>query len=454
MVLVFVVSTKMNKEKRVKFQTWWENQSSSNLIKNLNLCLDIKEAFLNSSIPICLRRLVHFDDKTRKWVLSLAQKNKKELSHLNQFFTWSIETCAFHQIPFALAHTYNLAWREKLIQGIEICDSYLAKKKEDFKNLQDWIDTSRIHVTEEDLKKNSRDVLPVGTNAVSTKKYIEWMKAEPERRMKTLYDNSRQFWNDYRTDLNLWNKVWNDPLSTEIKLPADLRKSILHAKLLGAFAFFPTSGCYLSEWSFDLSSENDWNMGLYTLIPRFAHEKIHDWRGFVRVSEHGSSSSQFAELKQDHYRQSFLADEKQHFIEVVDSFGAEQGVNQKEEWILQFTNEPSAKMENNSLTILLDKKVYLVSCKEIAANEELFFHYNLLEEGKQPQQKYKMGPKFQETRRSLHLFLPGYPIRKWIEQPKNQELLAHFVRDRLYQYYVDDFSWRTSQNPSSYSHLV
>lgn len=301
----------MNFKKRTYFENWWKSQTPFSLLENCRKCLDVKVAFLNSSsVPVCLRRLIHFDSETREWVQEQQKQheNKKYFpeekqnlpgkesqslslswpSDIIEFFDWSSEKCEQYHIPIALSHTFNHKYREKFIEGISICQQYITRNQEEFKNLQDWIDTSRIHVTEEDLKKNSRDLLPVGTNAVATKKYIDWVKSKPEQRVKALHDYGREFWYRHKNDLPLWNLLWHFPLESKGQIlhsvPADLRLSILHAKLMGAFAIFPKSGCYLGEWSFDFStSKQDWNMGLYTLFPRFAHERIHPWKGFLRV---------------------------------------------------------------------------------------------------------------------------------------------------------------------------
>ena len=494
----------MNLEKRNQLKEWWTKQNTENLIHSFFLCLNVRDAFLNVSIPIYLRRIIHFDLETREWI-----EKKIFPSDLNNFFNWPITRCLEWNIPIALSHTYNNEFRENFIEGISICTKFLKRKYDEFKNLQDWIDTSRVHVTEKDLKKNSRDLLPVGTNAVATKKYIDWIKEKPELRIKTLYQNGREFWNKHKNNLDLWNQFWKFPLDTNGKLseiPADLRKSILHAKLLGAFAIFPKSGCYLGEWSFDFKNEKDWNIGLYTFIPRFAHENIHLWKGnlisnnelFEQEQQQQQEQNKnklridsidkikyklqqdsFTELKHDHFRQSFISKlGKQYFLEVVDQNGNEIGVNQVDEWIAHFANEPPLEKENNCLTILLDDKVYIISCKEINANDEIFLHYHVKDvdkklqkeeqnENKKENKKAKtktedgvvfsysnnIGLPFQESRRTLNIFLPGKPIREWIENKGHQQRLAEFLRARLYQYYFDDFYWRTYQSPSPYSHI-
>ena len=113
--------------------------------------------------------------------------------------------------------------------------------------------------------------------------------------------------------------------------------------------------------------------------------------------------------------------------------------------------------------------VKLFCSTELEPNQEIFYRYfptdyrnplimdNETKSNRQQdfheEYNYEVGEDFQETRRRLHLFLPGASLRKWCQEPLHQEKLAKFLQARLYQHYIDDYFWRSFSAPSPYSHL-
>jgi hypothetical protein len=376
-----------------------------------------------------------------------------------------------------LQHTFNIHWQTKFLEGIKICEEYLGQKKNDFETLQDRIDTTFIPEEEENKNKEKevpRESLPVGINLVSTKKYIDWVKKNPAKRIRYLSDYSHEFWFRFRNDLLFWNEFWADPLSTDKKrklnlVPADLRVAILKAKCSGALALFPKSGCYVGEWTIrDKEKEKDWNLGLHSFIPRYAHQKMLEWKGlYTTKSEQKQKEKPFIAFKKSHYRQSFISEnEIKYNVDVVDENGNEMGFNAMEEWIVHYCNEPPPGKNSNLMAILLPEEncITTYTSQEIQPNEECFLYYfkkfepTIKQEKEEKEEEvsnsYPIGNFFKETRRRLYFFLPGQALRNWISQStKNQQMLAQYLRIRLYQHYYDDFSWRQFQAPSSFSYL-
>ena len=179
-------------------------------------------------------------------------------------------------------------------EALKICVQHEQKKKEDFTHLTDWIETSHIKITEEQLNKVAREKLPAGVNATATKKYIDWVAQNPQK-AEIFQTFGRKFWLQHKKDIGFWQNLWRDPLSmpSEEKekrayfpaIPADLRAAILRAKLNGALMIFPESGLYVGHWSFNVTkSTQDWNLGLFTFINRPCHDFLVVWKGFLSSS--------------------------------------------------------------------------------------------------------------------------------------------------------------------------
>lgn len=462
--------------------TWLREQPQEKLSSLFTECLDYENAVSINEISIFFRRIIHFDTTVRDWI-EKGYHNNVSLPRLADI---KMKEYNKQKIPRILQHLLCLEQRKLFQNALEICLQHEIEKKQDFKSLTDWIETSDIKISETELRETPREKLPAGINATATKKYINWIKQD-SKKLDVFQNHARQFWLEHKSDLKLWNNIWADPLTiTQLEsskfqiIPADLRASILIAKLQGAIAIFPHSGLYVAHWSSEKEQDGDWNLGLYSLIPRLAQEYLVGWKGKIHtLQEIPKDQKSFIEQRKSRYRQSFPYQASQLFIDVTDEEGKELGFNMKEEWIAHFTNEPFPQSTSNSFTVLAAPKdktyissdsiplhqvsqiptVEIYTCCELIANQEIYINYFRTHISSKENNvnikevKYAIGDTFQDTRRRIHLFLPGGKLREWIQNPDNQNKLAEFTKSRLFQYYIDDFFWRTFSTASPFSHV-
>jgi hypothetical protein len=479
--------------------SWLISQPQKQLENDFSSCIDLKNCILEERVPVFFRRLIHFDEICSTWIRNRLH-HKVPLPHLASL---TVAEYRDYQIPCILQHLVCQEQIQLFEEGLNICEEHERKKKEDFKELTDWIETSHIKISEEQLQKTAREKLPAGVNATATKKYVDWISKDFKKKQTVFNSFGRKFWLQQKENFKLWQTLWQEPLHFGIetpeilRVPADLRAAILRAKLNGALMTFPQSGLYVGHWSFQAEQRaEDWNLGLFTLIPRPCHDFLVVWKGNLSMAQETKNEKKdlpkenlFVSSRKNRYRQSFPHQGSQFFIDVCDEEGKERGFSMQEEWIAQYGNEPPAHSVSNSYTSLSaplpniyhirtsslstsERKglptVKLFCSTELTENEEILYRYFPTEyqdsssttsstSSVSPRDKvktnYAVGPEFQETRRRLHFFLPGATLRKWIQDPSHQEKLAKFLQVRLYQHYIDDYFWRSFSAPSPFSHL-